>query len=77
MPAKENGVQSSTISYSNVVIPDGITKNGHLEDFTLRKRSKSRDSYTGYMVDSLTLLFNDVINETTAQNLCSEALYAK
>ena len=25
MPAKENGVQSSTISYSNVVIPDGIT----------------------------------------------------
>ena len=26
MPAKENGVQSSTISYSNVVIPDGITK---------------------------------------------------
>ena len=28
MPAKENGVQSSTISYSNVVIPDGITNNG-------------------------------------------------
>ena len=27
MPAKENGVQSSTISYSNVVIPEGITKN--------------------------------------------------
>ena len=25
MPAKENGVQSSTISYSDVVIPDGIT----------------------------------------------------
>ena len=32
MPAKENGVQSSTISYSNVVIPDGITNNA---DYTV------------------------------------------
>ena len=27
VPAKENGVQSSTIFYSNAVIPDGITNN--------------------------------------------------
>ena len=49
-----NGVQSSTISYSNMVIPEGITNNYHLPNVTTRSSRSSGPSPWRQDMDSTT-----------------------